>query len=139
MSKNNKRSISCGVHSRSKSTHPMSTQAIKRKRQPATLCVCAHPGCAYTTRHTGHFVTHQRTHSGEKPYKCTQCSFACSESGHLVVHQRTHSNKKPYKCTQCSFACKRSGDLVTHHRTHSGEKPYKCNQCSYPVQRRDLS
>ena len=27
-----------------------------------------------------------RAHTGEKPYKCTQCDYSCSRSSHLKTH-----------------------------------------------------
>src|SRR3990167_7302004 len=92
---------------------------------------CNFPACCYKTNHSGNLATHQRTHTGEKQYKCNECDFACATSGNLVTHKRTHTGENPYKCKECNFACTTSGNLVTHKRTHTGEKPYKCNECEY--------
>ena len=99
------------------------------------------------------------THSGEKPYKCTQCDYACSRATTLIRHIKTHSLQKPNQCKWCDFSsitksslsqhllthsgeryyhCKecgssfsRAGHLKRHLLTHSGEKPHKCTQCDY--------
>ncbi|XP_035869277.1 histone-lysine N-methyltransferase PRDM9-like [Phyllostomus discolor] len=76
-----------------------------------------------------HLITHQETHSGEKPYVCRECGRGFTWKSALVRHQRTHSWEKPYVCQECERGFTSKSDLIRHQRTHSGEKPYACREC----------
>ncbi|XP_040589826.1 zinc finger protein 54 isoform X3 [Mesocricetus auratus] len=65
----------------------------------------------------------------EKPHQFGKCGKSLRTCSSLSIHQRAHTGEKLWKCTECdkSFNC--LSDLKTHYRIHPGEKPFKCKKC----------
>ena len=52
-----------------------------------------------------------------------------SQAHNLRKHERTHTGEKPFKWSKCDPSFSIAGNLKEHEGTHTGEKPLKCNKC----------
>lgn len=71
-----------------------------------------------------------------KKHGCPTCGARFFQAAQLQTHQRSHTGEKPFGCHICGRRVSQPGNLKAHIRRHTHEKPFKCDICEYPFANR---
>ena len=54
----------------------------------------------------------------KKPYACkyADCNYATSRQAELIAHERTHTGERPYACSECDYRARTGTTLNKHQR-----------------------
>ena len=74
--------------------------------------------CPYKTNQKNNLIRHNKTHTGDRPFKCQFCSYRAALRTSLVIHERTHTGVRPFKCKICSYSAAQRTPLVAHIEKH---------------------
>ncbi|KAM4543109.1 zinc finger and BTB domain-containing protein 24 isoform 1-T3 [Odontesthes bonariensis] len=98
-----------------------------KRKYPNTEARCE--DCGKVFKHHLFLKIHQRTHTGEKPFRCLVCGKSFTQKHTLLAHQRIHTGEKPFVCTVCSKALSTKHSLQEHMNLHEEEKSFDCDKC----------
>ena len=66
----------------------------------------------------------------KKPFlSCLMCGKVFTKLSRLKTHEKVHTGEKPYSCSHCDYKFTQLSNLKRHERTHTGDKPYTCSGC----------
>ena len=72
---------------------------------------------------------HERRHTKERPYSCSQCGKTFSEAKSLKDHASIHTNERPHHCPQCGKNFRLLSTFRTHERIHNETPKFRCHTC----------
>ncbi|KAF9528533.1 hypothetical protein CPB83DRAFT_791577 [Crepidotus variabilis] len=93
---------------------------------------CSFNGCTKAYAKPSRLEEHERSHTGQRPFKCKQCGKSYLRDTHLNAHARSHlpTGSRPFACAKsgCDKRFWTSQHLEVHHAWHEGARPYKCQE-----------
>lgn len=103
-------------------------------RSRGTSSTSSSPNSTLLLPSNGGTSTPRKPENSKRNDTCEYCGKVFKNCSNLTVHRRSHTGEKPYKCSLCSYACAQSSKLTRHMKTHGrlGKDVYTCKFCNMP-------
>lgn len=85
--------------------------------------------CGECFTETSELISHQKSHTAEKPFLCPHCGKCFNKETNLTAHLKIHTGERPFSCPECGLWFTSEPQLERHRRVHAGEKPFSCSEC----------
>jgi hypothetical protein len=94
--------------------------------------------CSTVFHKAAKLVAHERTHTGERPFRCDHCSAAFSRKAHLLRHVIIHDDadnvqRPTHRCDSCGFDFKSRDHLKRHQSRSCAPGKPQCPECGLVV------